>query len=81
MNQFWSALRGWWREHSRENGIASAASLLVRNLWSFVRESTPEQRRQRYGDMDYEWEHRVNTTSGTVGWRARLLASCKQRDH
>ena len=73
MNQFWSALRGWWREHSRENGIASAASLLVRNLWSFVRESTPEQRRQRYGDMDYEWEHRVNTTSGTVGWRARLL--------
>jgi SAM-dependent methyltransferase len=42
-------------------------------LWSFVRESTPERRRQRYGDMEYDWEHRVNTTSGTVGWRARLL--------
>jgi SAM-dependent methyltransferase len=38
-----------------------------------VRESTPERRRQRYGDMEYDWEHRVNTTSGTVGWRARLL--------
>ena len=70
---FWKLLRGWWREQARENGIASAASLLARNLWSFVRESTPEQRRQRYGDMDYDWEHRVNTTSGTVGWRARLL--------
>ncbi len=23
--------------------------------------------------MDYDWEHRVNTTSGTVGWRERLL--------
>lgn len=23
--------------------------------------------------MDYDWDHRVNTTSGTVGWRARLL--------
>jgi predicted RNA methylase len=23
--------------------------------------------------MDYDWEHRVNTTSGTVEWRARLL--------
>jgi SAM-dependent methyltransferase len=23
--------------------------------------------------MEYDWEHRVNTTSGTVGWRARLL--------
>jgi SAM-dependent methyltransferase len=38
-----------------------------------VRESTPERRRQRYGDMEYDWENRVDTTSGTVGWRARLL--------
>ncbi len=45
----------------------------LRNLWTFVRDSTPERRRQRYGDMEYDWEHRVNTTSGTVGWRARLL--------
>jgi SAM-dependent methyltransferase len=47
----------------------------LRNLWTFVRDSTPERRRQRYGDMEYDWEHRVNTTSGTVGWRARLLGS------
>jgi SAM-dependent methyltransferase len=45
----------------------------LRNLWTFVRESTPAHRRQRYGDMDYDWEHRVNTTSGSVGWRERLL--------
>ena len=71
--QFWRALRGWWREHAKEKGAAGAASRLVRKLWSFVRESTPERRRQRYGDMEYDWEHRVNTTSGTVNWRARLL--------
>jgi len=71
--QFWRELRSWWREQAREKGAASAASLLVRKLWSFVRESTPERRRQRYGDMEYDWEHRVNTTSGTVSWRARLL--------
>ena len=23
--------------------------------------------------MEYDWEHRVNTTSGTVGWRERLF--------
>jgi len=23
--------------------------------------------------MEYDWEHRVNTTSGSVGWRERLL--------
>lgn len=66
-------MRRWWREQVRANGAAGATSLLVRNLWNFVRESTPERRRQRYGDMEYDWENRVNTTSGTVGWRARLL--------
>ena len=71
--QFWRELRGWWREQAREKGARSATRLLIRNLWAFVRESTPERRRQRYGDMEYDWEHRVNTTSGTVSWRARLL--------
>jgi len=73
MIQFWRVLRGWWREQAREKGAASTTSLLVRNLWSFVRESMPEHRRQRYGDIEYDWENRVNTTSGTAGWRARLL--------
>src|SRR5271163_4333301 len=45
---------------------------IFRNLWTFLRDSTPERRRQRYGDMEYDWEHRVDTTSGTVGWRTRL---------
>jgi SAM-dependent methyltransferase len=71
--QFWTALRSWWREQAREKGVVGTSSLLARNLWAFVRESTPERRRQRYGDMEYDWENRVNTTCGTVGWRARLL--------
>jgi len=71
--QFWRALRGRWRDQAKVKGTAGAASLLVRNLWNFVRDSTPERRRQRYGDLEYDWEHRVNTTSGTVSWRARLL--------
>jgi SAM-dependent methyltransferase len=66
-------LFSWWREQARETGATAATSLLILNLWTFVRESTPARRRQRYGDMEYDWEQRVNTTSGTVGWRARLL--------
>ena len=71
--QFWRSLRGWWREQASEKGAAAATSLLVWKLWSFARESTPERRRRRYGDMEYDWEHRVNTTSGSVSWHARLL--------
>lgn len=66
-------MRSWWRTQAKEKGAWNATSQLARNLWGFVRDSTPERRRQRYGDMEFDWEHRVNTTSGTVGWRARLL--------
>jgi SAM-dependent methyltransferase len=41
--------------------------------WHFVLESTPERKRRRYGDIEYDWEYRVDTTSATVGWRSRLL--------
>jgi Histone methylation protein DOT1 len=71
--QLCELLRNWWREEARENGAAKTLLHLARKLWSFVRESTPEQRRRRYGDVEYDWEHRVNTTSGTVGWKARLM--------
>jgi SAM-dependent methyltransferase len=68
-------LRTWWRDQTQERGVVSATFLLFRNLWRFLRDSTPERRRQRYGDMEYDWEHRVNTTSGTLGWRERLLGT------
>lgn len=73
--QLWTAFGRWWREQASEKGAASATSLLGGILWNFARESTPERRRRRYGDMEYDWEHRVNTTGGTVGWRPRLLGS------
>ncbi len=67
------ALSGWWRDHARTKRAPAVASLLLSELWGFIRDSAPDRRRSRYGDMDYDWEHRVNTTSGTVGWRERLL--------
>ncbi len=73
--QLWTAFHGWWREQSRERGAGGAGRLLFRDLWEFLRDSTPERRRQRYGDLDYDWEHRVNTTGGSVRWRERLLGT------
>ncbi len=56
----------------REGRLAASRQLLAA-LWEFALDSTPERRRQRYGDADFDWEHRVNTTSAAVGWRDRLL--------
>jgi SAM-dependent methyltransferase len=63
----------WWRLAASYEGIFRATGRLARVLWEFVRDSTPERLRQRYGDADYDWDYRVNTTSGAVGWRDRLL--------
>ena len=72
--QLWKTLLwNWYRDQTKKKGFATATSLLFRNLWIFARDSTPARRRQRYGDVDYDWDHRVNTTGGTVDWRDRLL--------
>jgi SAM-dependent methyltransferase len=63
----------WWNNISAREGRLAATRQLLAELSGFVRDSTPERRRQRYGDADYDWEHRVNTTSAGVSWRERLL--------
>jgi len=67
------AALAWWREQRQQNGLSKSLRALVSELWGFVRDSTPEQRRRRYGDVEFDWDHRVDTTSATVGWRDRLL--------
>jgi SAM-dependent methyltransferase len=63
----------WWNDSAARVGKVAAARLFAAAIWEFIRDSTPERRRQRYGDADYDWDHRVNTTSAAVGWRDRLL--------
>ena len=67
------ALRDWWRQNTARHGPLATLRTLLAELGAFLRDSTPEQRRRRYGDVEYDWEHRVDTTSATVGWRDRLL--------
>ena len=63
----------WWRYAAAYEGSFSATRRLAGVLWEFTRDSTPERLRQRFGDADYDWDFRVNTTSGAVGWRDRLI--------
>jgi SAM-dependent methyltransferase len=71
--RLWRAVSERWREESARRNRWSAGIGILRNFWGYLRDSTPQRRRSRYGDMEYDWEHRVNTTSGSVGWRERLL--------
>jgi predicted RNA methylase len=65
----------WWKDIAAREGQTAASRRLLAALWEFVLESTPERRRQRYGDAEFDWEHRVNTTSAALSWRDRLLGA------
>jgi len=68
-------LREWWRDRREHHGFFPVIAELTKHLWDFLRASTPEQRRRRFGDIDFDWDNRVNTTGATVSWRNRLLGT------
>ncbi len=68
-----AAARRYWSGLAARHGRIAATRSLLSRFWEFLRDSTPARLRQRYGDTDYDWDHRVNTTSAAVGWRDRLL--------
>jgi len=63
----------WWTYAAHYEGYFAATRRLLGVLWEFARDSTPDRLRARFGDADYDWDYRVNTTSGAVAWRDRLL--------
>jgi len=67
------AAHDFWTDAASRVGRLAATRALFAALWEFLRDSTPSRLRSRYGDADYDWDHRVNTTSGAVGWRDRLI--------
>lgn len=67
------AAQRYWIGIAHRDGRLAATRTILAELWDFLRNSTPSRLRQLYGDADYDWDHRVNTTSGAVGWRDRLL--------
>jgi len=68
-----SAIKNFWHEQRRELGFFASLRKLLFVAFEFLRDSLPDRRRARFGDTDYDWEYRVDTTSANVGWRARLL--------
>jgi hypothetical protein len=68
-------IREWWANNVSRYGFWPTLKMFVSEICYFVRDSTPARQRQRYGDIDYDWEHRVDTTSATVSFRDRLIGT------
>jgi SAM-dependent methyltransferase len=63
----------WWKQGVAREGLPATLRRFLTEVWGFLRDSTPERRRRRYGDIEYDWDYRVDTTSANVPWRDRLL--------
>jgi SAM-dependent methyltransferase len=64
-----------WRQTAASFGAWRAVWELGGDVWYFLRESTPERRRARYGDLDYDFESGADTTAANLSWRTRLRAA------
>ena len=62
----------WIRDAVRSRGWIGAMRYYVVESAELLRDLTPTRRRSRYGDIDYDFEHGVDTTWATVPLRTRL---------
>jgi hypothetical protein len=62
----------WIRDSLRHRGLGGSLRHYGRELVDMLRDLTPERRRSRYGDIDFDFDHNVDTTWATVSLRTRL---------
>jgi hypothetical protein len=73
------SLRRMFFRHLRESvahyGIFRTLRELVAAVYRVLRDRMPGRRRGRFGDLDFDWEHTVDTTRSNLGFRAQLTSA------
>jgi SAM-dependent methyltransferase len=77
----WRAFVRHWRERVRYFGWWRSLLDLAATTGSAMLELMPSRRKARFGDLDYDWEHSVDTTRSNVGFRTQLLAGITGRPY
>ena len=62
----------WIGDTFRRRGFFGAVRWYALSTVELLRDMTPGRRKSRYGDIDYDFEHGVDTTWATVSLRTRL---------
>ena len=77
-----------WRafvRHRRESvhyfGLWRSLWELAGATWSGLLELLPSRRKARFGDLDYDWEHSVDTTRSNVGFGTQFLTGVMARPY
>lgn len=70
-----------WQESARYFGFWRALRELVTACWRAALELLPSHRKARFGDLDYDWQHEVDTTRSNASFRTQLLAELAGRPY
>jgi SAM-dependent methyltransferase len=70
-----------WRESVRYFGFWRALRELAAAFWRAMIELLPSRRKARFGDLDYDWEHEVDTTRSNVGFGTQFLTGITGRPY
>jgi hypothetical protein len=62
----------WLRDSIHNRGVIGSVRYYAREFADMVRDLTPARRKSRYGDIDFDFEHNVDTTWATVSLRTRI---------
>ncbi len=63
---------GWIADVVHHRGIVGALRYYSSAVFDLLRDLSPQRRRSRYGDTDYDFDHHVDTTCATVSLRTRV---------
>jgi SAM-dependent methyltransferase len=77
----WRAFARHWRESVRYYGWWRSLRELAGGTWGALLELVPSHRKARFGDLDYDWEHSVDTTRSNVGFSTQFLAGVTARPY
>jgi SAM-dependent methyltransferase len=72
---FRRALVRHWRDSVRRHGFWRTVGQQAEALFRLFRELLPDRREIKYGDLDYDWDHMVDTTRANVPFRTQLMAA------
>lgn len=64
-----------WRSSVRYYGLRHTIAQLAGAAYRFARELLPDRRKIQYGDLDYDFDHSVDTTRSNAGFRSQLIAA------
>ena len=77
----WRAFARHWRESVRYFGLWRSLKELADACWNALLELLPSRRKARFGDLDYDWEHSVDTTRSNVGAGTQFLTGVMARPY